>query len=244
MLNSLKKLIPNTFKQSVRTVFMTLNTKIFNSNNITFSQSGEDIILRNIFIDKSDGFYVDIGAFHPVIVSNTHYFHTFKNWRGINLDARPNSMKLFNKLRPNDINLEIALSDEESELTFYFFDDSSTMNTFSKEFIIENNMQDKVQKEIKIKTKRLDDTLDKHLPQNTKIDFMSVDAEGLDLMILQSNNWNKYRPTILIVETSLQSVSQLGDSDVVKFMESKNYEIISVIYQEENIKNLFFKDMN
>lgn len=243
MINSLKTLIPNSGKDFVRRQIMMLNTKIFNSNNITFSQTGEDVILRNYFKGKENGFYVDIGAFHPVIVSNTNFFYTYKNWRGLNVDACPGSMELFKKLRPRDINLEIAVSENDDFQTYYFIDKTSTMNTFSKNFLIENNLLNKVTKEIKIKTQTLENLLENNLPKSTQIDFLTLDAEGYDLNILKSNNWNKYRPEIIIVETDLKKIEKVYDSNIVKYVISNGYEIISIIQQEEGIKNIFFRNI-
>jgi hypothetical protein len=69
----------------------------------SFSQEGEDMVLRKEFQDKLNGFYIDIGAYHPQKYSNTCYFYC-KGWRGINVDPTPGSMDVFKKERPNDIN--------------------------------------------------------------------------------------------------------------------------------------------
>ena len=68
------------------------------------------MILRRIFIGKLTGFYVDIGAHHPKRFSNTYIFYQ-RGWRGINIDAKPGTKEVFNKLRPRDINLEVPISE-------------------------------------------------------------------------------------------------------------------------------------
>ncbi len=65
----------------------------------SFSQEGEDMLLRSIFVDKSTGFYVDVGAYHPQRFSNTNHFY-LAGWRGINIDAMPGSMEPFHQFRP------------------------------------------------------------------------------------------------------------------------------------------------
>ncbi|MCW5198180.1 hypothetical protein VU06_00335 [Desulfobulbus sp. F3] len=80
---------------------------------------------------RKKGFYIDIGAHHPKRFSNTFYFYR-QGWHGINIDAMPRSMELFNKIRPRDINIEAAISDEKVELTYYMFDEPA-LNTLSKE---------------------------------------------------------------------------------------------------------------
>ena len=59
--------------------------------NISYSQEGEDLILERFFEGKEIGFFVDIGAHHPMRFSNTYIFY-LKGWRGINVDATPGSM--------------------------------------------------------------------------------------------------------------------------------------------------------
>ena len=54
------------------------------------------------------GYYVDIGAHHPVKYSNT-YLLWLNGWSGINIDPLPNVMALFDKYRPKDINLNIVI---------------------------------------------------------------------------------------------------------------------------------------
>jgi len=97
----------------------------------SYSQEGEDMILRRLFEKQKTGFYVDVGAHHPKRFSNTFFFYK-KGWRGINIDAMPNSMSLFNKIRSRDINLEIPISDKKQKLKYYMFNEAA-LNCFSKE---------------------------------------------------------------------------------------------------------------
>jgi FkbM family methyltransferase len=162
---------------------------------IAFSQEGEDLILNRIFSGKHQGFYIDIGAHHPVRFSNTYLFYKM-GWRGINIDAMPGSMKPFQKHRSRDINLEVPINSTSTEIDFYIFNDPA-LNGFSKELSLKRDSESeifKIEKTLKLKTYRLDEILNKHLPKNQPIDFMSVDVEGLDLEVLKSNNWEKYRP--------------------------------------------------
>jgi len=72
-------------------------------------QWAEDTIVRKLFLrSKKQGVYVDLGAYHPFIHSNTAYLY-LKGWKGINVDANKHSIPLFDKARPNDINLNLAL---------------------------------------------------------------------------------------------------------------------------------------
>ena len=98
---------------------------------LSYSQEGEDMILASIFEGRSKGFYVDVGAHHPQRFSNTYHFY-LQGWSGINIDAMPESMNIFKRTRPRDINLEIPVFDSEQTLTYYAFNESA-LNSFSKE---------------------------------------------------------------------------------------------------------------
>ena len=146
----------------------------------SYSQEGEDMILRRMFEGQKTGFYVDVGAHHPKRFSNTYFFYKM-GWMGINIDAMPGSMKLFNKVRPKDINLEKAISDKKQILTYYIFNEPA-LNGFSKELSEErdgkSNYFIKLTKDIETVT--LDEILDNYLPKNQEIDFLSIDAEGIE----------------------------------------------------------------
>jgi len=78
----------------------------------SYSQNGEDRALWRYFEGQRDGFYVDIGAHHPFRFSNTYIFYK-SGWRGINVDAMPNSMRAFRRYRKHDINIECAVGNAD-----------------------------------------------------------------------------------------------------------------------------------
>ena len=193
----------------------------------SYSFVGEDMVLRRIFNEKTKGFYVDVGAHHPRLYSNTYYFYK-KGWRGINIDAMPGSMRLFNRLRPKDINIEAAVFDKKQTLTYYMLNDSA-LNGFSRVPTVETNGTEeyRVIGEIKVETSRLKEILDSHLPQGTEIDFLSVDVERSELEVLRSNDWDKYRPKVILVESIDFSPSGPEDCKVYRFLVDKGYYLFS-----------------
>jgi FkbM family methyltransferase len=185
----------------------------------SYSQSGEDLILNTIFYDENRGTYIDIGANNPTIQSNTHFFYK-KGWRGINIDALPGSMRPFKKIRPKDINLEIPISDKIEVLKYYMFS-CSFFNTFSSEVV--QNCGQKCINTIELKTEKLSNILDKYLVNN-KIDFMTVDVEGWDLLVLKSNDWVKYRPKVVLIEYPVSNnPSEICTSEIGNYLIDKGY---------------------
>jgi len=205
--------------------------------NSSFSQEGEDLILARIFGEKEKGFYVDVGAHHPIRFSNTYLFYR-KGWSGLNIDAMPGSMKSFEKIRGRDINIETAVSNRKSCLNFHIFNEPA-LNTFSKD-LAKDYMQTgyTLVDTQEIITRPLSTILRESLPTGTHIDFMSIDVEGEDMNVLMSNDWNKFRPDYLLVEI-------LGVSSLQSLMESSEYKLLSSYgydFFAKSVNTVFFKN--
>lgn len=181
-------------------IFWSIKNKTKRYINFSFSQEGEDIVVDNLLNFRDKGFYVDIGALHPVRYSNTMHFY-YRGWHGLNIDATPGSMQLFNKLRPRDINVEVGLSEKGGGLTYYEFDEPG-LNTFDPERardLVEDGRYHLVAK-VKVQTYTAMEILNKYIPQNQKIDMIDIDIEGFDEKIVNSVDWEKYHPDIILAE--------------------------------------------
>ncbi|MDR2469681.1 MAG: FkbM family methyltransferase [Tannerella sp.] len=166
----------------------------------TYSEDGEDGVLRAFYEDRPAyrGFYVDIGAYHPVHLSNTHWFYE-RGWRGINIDATPGSMNAFRRVRRRDVNIETGVSDSYGELEFLFYGETSTLNRLGAETSAPPTNEGEGRK-IKIQTQPVNDLLRTHLPAGQHIDFITMDVEGCELKILQSMDFGNYAPDFFLVE--------------------------------------------
>lgn len=217
--NFLKRFLPRDFQEFLR-------LKLNKYSTISYSQEGEDMILARLFETKQNGgFYVDVGAHHPIRFSNTYLFYK-KGWRGINIDAMPGSMKLFNKLRPRDINIEKAISDKKQVLTYYVFNEPA-LSGFSKEL---SEKRDKMSnyfilKTIEIETTTLEKVLDEYLPAGQEIDFLSIDVEGLDFEVLKSINLNKYKPKVILIEILEVSLEDIINHEITLFLKQFGYRV-------------------
>lgn len=207
---------------------------------LSFSQEGEDMILGRVFDRQATGFYVDVGAHHPQRFSNTYYFY-LRGWRGMNIDPLPGSMAEFNRLRPLDINLELAVANSDKKLVYYQFNEPA-LNGFSEEI---SKQRDGIRGEYfitstqEIQTHRLSEVLEQYLPKDQVIDFMTIDVEGLDLDVLKSNNWLKYRPKVVLVEELHKfTLDKISESLTFQFMQSQGYCLYA-----KTVNTLFFKSM-
>jgi FkbM family methyltransferase len=200
-----------------------------------FSQEGEEIILRRFFNYKNNGFYVDIGAYHPQKFSNTYKLYTL-GWRGINIDATPNCMSNFSILRSEDINIQAAISEQSKDINFFEFDEGA-LNTFDelKAQKIINGGQYKLINSHIIKTQTLEEILDQNVVSGQVIDFFSIDVEGFDFQVLKSNNWKKYKPTVIIIETEIIELALFLNSPEAIFLSEKGYKCFA-----KTVKSAFF----
>ena len=208
---------------------------------ISWSQAGEDVMLTPFLRDRIDdasykGFWVDIGAHHPVLWSNTKMFSD-RGWHGINVDASEDAIQRFHRCRKRDINVNVGIGEEPGALDYYKMS-SSPMNTFSREFAKKAESEGvRIVEIVKVPVVTLRALLDEYLPCGQHIDFMSIDCEGLDISILQSNDWTRYRPDFILVEIHTDGKNwEIPTCSVTRFMNEQGYEfagqgIVTTLYK-------------
>ena len=213
--------------KKLKNIFNHLTNNYFNNFlRESYSQEGEDRILKRIFNKNQQGFFVDVGAHHPKRFSNTYFFYK-RGWRGINIDAMPGSMELFNRHRPDDINIEVPISSSEQELDYFIFNDKA-LNGFSKDLSEEraNKYNYKIEKVIKLKTKTLNNILiETNVP--TEFEFLTIDVEGLDHEVLLSFKIDHFKPKVILIELIGQTFEELQQNDSYKYLLNHNYILLA-----------------
>lgn len=196
----------------------------------TYSQMGEDRILQALFAQKmnsgSPGYFVDIGAYHPIIYSNTWYFYK-RGWCGLNVDARPGSKELFDRVRPGDTNVECAVSDREGAVEFLVLGQDSTINRLASN----DDKKDDVRMSrhsVSVTARTLNSLLSQHVPPGGRIDFMSIDIEGEDGAAVLSTDWNRFRPTYLLVEQNYRTIDDMAKSETAKYLLQSGYHFFDL----------------
>jgi hypothetical protein len=189
----------------------------------SFSQFGEDMVVRAIFHRfpcTHRGFYVDVGAHHPIRHSNTYSLYQ-RRWSGICVDPIPGGEELFARYRPRDIFLPIGVAESESTLTYYTFA-TPEFNTFSAEAA--NSYPFAWEGSVTTSVKPLRAILRQHLRPRQSIDVLSIDAEGLDLTVAKSNDWTAYRPKLVLTEAmDGGSLDEAATSEIALYMGSEGY---------------------
>lgn len=185
----------------------------------SFSQFNEDLLIDLIFLSKDVGFYVDVGANDPIFQSNTKRFYD-RGWCGINIEPSKEQLDKFETTRFRDINLNIGIGLNKGNMVFYKLEGDSTLSSFNKN--VANFMATKFGLSIietTVNVLRLIDIYENYLVDK-HVDFITIDTEGSDLDVLKSNDWTRFRPSIIMVEVDGQY------TDIVDYLSSANYLLI------------------
>ena len=189
-----------------------------------YADNGEDVIIQSLFNHKKDGFYMDVGCYHPIRASLTHLLHK-KGWKGVNIDISENTINLFKIARPNDKNINIGISNKEGEDFYYQSSHINQANSFKayenvKKVKIQISTLDKIIKELGIK----------------KIDFLNIDVEYRDFKALQGINLEDVRPTLIAIEDNdAYDIMEVVESDIYKYLTNKEY----FLYSKTNCTNFY-----
>ena len=204
----------STIKQALgrigRSVLEPAATSLFRSD-FSYSAAGEDRLvlswLSTVYgLAPSEIRYCDIGANHPRNLSNTFAMYQ-RGARGLLVEPDPQLADLLRKNRPRDIVLNVGAAFDERRSAKLKRFNSSVFNTFSDaqaDLITSSSknwrpdqLQD-IQSEVEIQLVHVNDILS----QGDALHFLSIDAEGVDLPILQAIDFNVFRPKMICIEAS------------------------------------------
>lgn len=176
----------------------------------SYSQHGEDLYIFNTILNgrQEVGTYVDIGASHPARLSNTYFFYK-RGWRGLVVEPIASLMDLHRRWRPEDIHAQCLIGRSNSVAEFYQLYPSVLSTTSMEESAHRVQSGSILLRTDTLPQLELSTLLARYLP-NPSIDFMSVDVEGIDILVahqireLSSNA----RPYILCIESNSYEIEQ------------------------------------
>lgn len=227
--------------KSFKKIFLLLRQLFFKSINKDFySQFGEDKILSELIPkNKKNGFYVDVGCFHPKKHSNTYLLYK-KGWSGINIDMEEDKIDLFKISRPRDYNYLGAISDKVENVNIYRSQTFGVGSTINPNILKHENVIDK----INITTTTLNNVLSSSPFENSKIDLLNIDTEGNDFKVLKSLDITKYKPKIIIIETHLKEIEEIIKSEMYVYLKSKGYKLKSYcLYSLIFVNQIYYENI-
>ena len=196
------------------------------------SQDNQDKYLEeNIFKGYKNGIFVDVGAHDGLSINNTLYFEKYNNWTGINVEP---IKTVYDKLltnRPNCVNLNCAVCNEDGEKDFlcntgYTEMISGIKDNFDQRHLIrllyENQVMGSHTNIIKVPTKKLETIFDEN--KITHVNYLSIDVEGAEFEVIKSINFDKVFIDIIEFENNYNDIS----IPIIKYLQDKNYFVFHV----------------
>lgn len=169
---------------------------------VSYAQNREDLILAGFFGDVKKGFYIDIGANHPILHSVTKLFYK-QGWRGIHIEPNESLCAMLRFDRPTDTVLNLGVSNETGSLPFTEYANHG-LSTFSEEmrrsYAHQRSAFTDTFRRYDVPVRRLADIFAEQKPPH--IHFMKVDVEGYEYEVLEGNDWKKYRPEMICIEAN------------------------------------------
>ncbi len=200
----------------------------------SYAQCGEDIIAHTILCKQlriTKPTYVDIGAHDPVRLSNTYLLYTLGS-RGLLIEPDPDGVRRLRRKRRHDAILPAGISVDGSRLAEFYRLNQPTLNTFSLADAQDACSQGPycIIQRISVPVLPIDEAIDQHLGQRPN--FVSIDAEGMDLSILRSYDFDRHRPELICIESAQFCESNLGAprSEVFDLLEQLGYFLYASTY--------------
>jgi FkbM family methyltransferase len=166
---------------------------------VSYAQNHEDVLLNRVFPESSPGFYVDVGACHPVVHSVTKLFYE-RGWRGINIEPVHRIFKILNTDRQRDINLNVGISNSEGTSTFRECRTDASLSTFCGARAEELRRLGYEIVEHRIPVTTLARVCEEYAEQT--IHFLKIDVESHERQVLEGADWSRHRPRVVLVEAT------------------------------------------
>ena len=162
-----------------------------------YSQSREELIIRDFFGERRDGVYLDVGCAWAERYSNTYYLEQHLGWTGIGVDALPDYAEEWARKRPRSVFLNYLVTDRaETERPFFRADLKGISQVESP--VLGPAGDEVPSQEIRVPSITLTQLLD----QNgiTSLDFLNMDIEGHEPQALVGFDIERFRPELVCIE--------------------------------------------
>lgn len=215
--------------------FAILRLFLGRSVRLNYGFTGEDRIIESLLKPRVtyNGFYVDVGCNDPRFISNTFLLYR-RGWRGICIDANQKLINKFKKIRPRDIAICALVSNSCRMEEFVEFTNNINSSIEKKHIYEWTNSGQTIERKQIMETSTLTDILDKNkAPAN--FDLLCIDVEEHDWFVLQSLDFKKYQPRLIVIESDDFDPSLPEKNIIYNFLNQRNY-----IFRGSILSNLYF----
>jgi FkbM family methyltransferase len=196
-----------------------------------YSQHGEELVIRDFFQDRREGFFLDVGCAWPIRHNNTYYLEKHLGWSGIAVDALASYGPNWEERRPRSRFFAFLVTDHSDTADPFYRAGWSGVSSTEKGRVIGG---EKVkQREIKVPTTTLNDLLEREGVES--IDFLSMDIEGSEAKALAGFDIARFGPKLVCIE-----VAAVNREFVLDYMSRNGYRRAER-YQPYEYANWFFE---
>src|SRR3954469_8312396 len=165
---------------------------------ISYAQRYEDMHLLRAFGEQASGFYIDIGAGHPVH-DNVSFAFYLRGWRGITVEPNAWLARLSEAVRPRDVRMQSLVGEQPGEATYYLIEHFHGLSTTVESHARAAQAQfGKPTQAMTMPVTTLQALCEQHAP--AAIDFLKIDVEGAEHDVLQGNDRQRFRPKVVVAE--------------------------------------------
>jgi FkbM family methyltransferase len=214
----------------------------FKDANRSFSQCGEDLIIEYAFknyLNIHNPTYLDIGAHHPSLLSNTYLFY-LKRCSGVCIEPDPFLFSTIQKERKRDICLNSCVGAESMDRVDFYIMSSRFLNTMSREDALryQSYGNQKIEQVVQLKMISVNDICQRYFHAGPNL--VSLDVEGAEMAILKAFNFSLYRPEIMCIETLTytEDTNERKIIEIIDFMKSNGY----FVYADTYINTIFIDE--
>jgi FkbM family methyltransferase len=164
---------------------------------LSYAQHLEDYHLSRVFGDQASGFYVDVGAGHPVADNVSCWFY-LRGWRGIVVEPQADLAALYAHVRPRDAVERCALGRARGEVAFHAVERLHGFSTTVEQFAARASDFGAGYHTERVPMETLAALCEKHGVD--RIDFLKIDVEGAEGEVLAGGDWSRFRPRVVVCE--------------------------------------------
>jgi FkbM family methyltransferase len=187
---------------------------------LSYAQNMEDYHLWLALGGRADGFYIDIGAGHPVADNVSFWFYE-RGWRGVAVEPQTWLVDLYQALRPRDLALCTLVGRTSGVTDFFEVDQLHGLSTTIEQVARNAARFGTAYRARRVPVITLAELCDRNVDR--PIDFLKIDVEGAEADVLLGGDWRRFRPKVIVVEATLPGSGEAAWSGWEPFLLQKGY---------------------